>query len=80
MFKRELVKLTFKVTPAEGRIIERAMSAVRGNFGLEPTLEEERGRALIMMARMILSEYNPSENSETQKSPEASEKKEDTGN
>jgi hypothetical protein len=57
MFNRKLVKLVFKVTLEEKEIIEKAMSVIRGNFGSESCLEAEKGKALVMMAKLVLLEY-----------------------
>jgi len=57
MTKTEMVRLVFKVTPEEKEIIEKALSAVRGNIGSESRLEEEMGQCLVMMAKMVISDY-----------------------
>ncbi len=70
MFKKELVKLTFLVTPEEKELIERAMS-VRGNFGVEASVGREMGKALVMICKIVLSDYeHPLELTENEKSSE----------
>jgi len=48
--------ITIAVSLEERKIIEKAFSVARGNFGLL-SLEEERGQALLAMARIVLGEW-----------------------
>lgn len=61
MFARRLTILKFKLNQDDRALVERAMSSIRGNFGSEKSLVEERGKALVMMARIVLSDYKVSE-------------------
>lgn len=61
MFSRRLTVMKFKVSLQEKEVIEKCLSSIRGNFGSEKSLAEERGKVLVMMARIVLSDYKVSE-------------------
>ena len=60
MFHNGLVVMKFKVSLQGKKVVEKCLSSIRGNFSGLP-LDEEMGQTLVMMARIVLSDYKPSE-------------------